>query len=169
MIRNILFVLGGLIVIAALTLAAPYWLKTNRADFIVLQQGAPIADFAFETIDGKNHHLSDFKGNPIIIHFWATWCPPCIIELPELVAMARKNPDITLITISTDRSKTAMTKFLDKLDLPDNVLRVYDGDKTITETMFATYQLPETIILNNDLTYRDKIIGAYAEWEKYRP
>ena len=168
MIRNLIYVLGGIIIIAALTLAAPYWLKTNRADFVILKQDVAVSDFLFETMDGQRHHLSDFKGNPVIIHFWATWCPPCIVEFPELVAMAQKNKSLTVIAVSTDRSKTAMERFLKPLTIPDNFYVVYDGDKTITEDMFATYQLPETIILNKDLTYHDKIMGAYAGWAEYK-
>jgi thiol-disulfide isomerase/thioredoxin len=160
-------VLGGCVVVIALALAAPYWIKTDKADFIILKENHNVNDFAFETIDGQNHTLSDFQGRYVLLHFWATWCPPCIKELPDLIDLAEKQPDIAIIAVSTDHTREKMKNFLESFDLPANFHAVFDAGKVITEDMFATYQLPETVIINPDQTFRRKIIGAYAGWTNY--
>lgn len=167
MIRNIILLIGACVIVTALTLATPYWIQSSKPDFAILKKGHAIADFDFQTLDGKKYSLSDFKGSPLVIHFWATWCPPCIVEFPELVKAAQKNKDIAVIAISTDRTQKAMERFLSKFDLPSNFHVVFDQNKFLTESYFGTYQLPETLIVESDGILKTKIIGAYTGWNAY--
>lgn len=70
------------------------------------------ADFALEDTQGKTHRLSDYRGKWVLVNFWATWCPPCLNELPELTGLysAHKDKDLVVIGIAMDsgsRSKVA--------------------------------------------------------------
>ena len=72
------------------------------------KNSAPAIDFRFEDINGKQVALSDFKGKVVYIDVWATWCGPCIKEIPymkELEEEYRNNPDIVFLSVSTDAQK----------------------------------------------------------------
>ncbi len=61
-------------------------------------------DFSLEDIQGKSHHLSDYRGKWVLVNFWATWCPPCLKEIPELIGLhnAHQGKDLMVIGIAMD-------------------------------------------------------------------
>ena len=71
----------------------------------VLLTAAPLAaepvDFTLEDLDGKPVSLSDFRGKWVIVNYWATWCPPCLDEIPDLVQLYEDNRD-TLVVLGVD-------------------------------------------------------------------
>lgn len=132
------------------------------------QIGSKVPSFAFETIDGQQGTLDDFQGKTVLIHFFASWCAPCVIEFPELVQALKNNQDdVVMLAISSDNEAADLDLFMDRYapDIPANIYIIRDDQqKTLTEKFFGTYKLPETYILNADLTVREKIVGAYADW-----
>ena len=65
--------------------------------------GTPAPDTAFEDPDGEPASLADFRGKPLLVNLWATWCAPCIAELPTLDALAQREGDkLQVLTISQD-------------------------------------------------------------------
>lgn len=75
----------------------------------------PVPEAILSKVDTGLTYLSEFKGKIILLNLWATWCPPCIAELPSLNALqiAMKNDDFEVITVSTDRMElSAINDFL---------------------------------------------------------
>ena len=62
------------------------------------------ADFSLEDMQGKTHRLADYRGKWVLVNFWATWCPPCLSEIPELSSLhsAHKDSDLVVIGIAMD-------------------------------------------------------------------
>lgn len=58
--------------------------------------------FQFQDTTGKIHQLSDYKGRWVIVNFWATWCPPCLKEIPDLIALYGNRQDIMIIGVAMD-------------------------------------------------------------------
>ena len=91
----------------------------NRGDHPQqLQQVAP--DFTVHN-GPQTIRLSQFRGKIVLVNFWATWCAPCIDELPSLQALQRERPDIQVLAVSIDDDPDAYAAFLKQYDI--NLLR----------------------------------------------
>jgi thiol-disulfide isomerase/thioredoxin len=117
-------------------------------------------------LNGYKGSLHDHMGRTTLLHFWATWCAPCLVELPELIELASKQPNIVILAISTDQKTSEITRFIKKTGktIPKNFIIITDPDKSITQDHFQTFKLPETYILSPQLAIHKKIIGANDQW-----
>ncbi len=98
--------------------------------------------------DGRKVDLAKEKGRIVVIHFWATWCPPCVDEIPELSKFWEQykgRDDIALYTISVDKDWKIVEEFSAKH--PSN-LPFYRDPESATAKRFGTTQFPETYITN---------------------
>lgn len=123
-----------------------------------------VPDFQFTDINGKDHDISDYRGKIVLLNFWATWCPPCVIEFPKLLSLAKLNPDIVLIALSSDTDDSKIQNFLKKNEPPpSNVVIARDDRRHITSDIFGTYKLPETTIISPSGQIVRKIVGD-TDW-----
>lgn len=122
--------------------------------------GSPAPDFTVR--DGeKTVSLHDYKGQIVVLNFWATWCPPCVEEMPSLVAMQNQlKGRVTVLAVSVDMDADGYHKFIQdhKIDL----LTVRDPDQK-SSTLFGTYKFPETYVIDRQGKIRRKFIGA-VDW-----
>lgn len=125
--------------------------ETPRAP-TVLHNPAP--DFVLSTLDGQTVRLSDYKGRPVFINFWATWCVPCIEELPALQAFAAEqvtqgDQGAVVLAINTETARDVQDFIeVNTLDLPDVPL-LLDLDASVKEA-YGVYMLPTTYIVAPD-------------------
>lgn len=117
----------------------------------------------FQLQDGtKNVALHDFKGDVVVLNFWATWCPPCVEETPSLVEMQKRlaPKGVKVLAVSIDVDQSAYQKFLK--DYSIDYITVRDPDKR-TPTLYGTFGWPETYIIDRKGMVRRKFIGA-VDW-----
>lgn len=168
-----------LIIVSVLTYALTLYLSDNNIRPTINEapnkdaiqkkmKGDEIPDFTFTDINGKTHTASDYKSKIIILNFWASWCAPCIKEFPNLLTAAEQHKDdVILIALSSDLDEAAIHKFITKMkatqnlnfDAP-NILIALDENQEITAKKFSTFKLPETLIIDQNLNLRHKLIGA---------
>ncbi len=130
----------------------------NRGDHPQqLAQAAP--DFTVHN-GPQTIRLSQFHGKPVILNFWATWCAPCIDELPSLQALQRERPDVQVLAVSIDDDAAAYAAFLKQYDI--NLLSVRDGSQG-ANLKYGSVRVPETYILDRNGVVRRKFIGA-QQW-----
>ena len=70
----------------------------------------PAAAFEIRDLAGRTHRLADYKGRWVVVNFWATWCVPCIQEIPEIAAFARARPDVVVLGVAMDAQDVAKVK-----------------------------------------------------------
>ncbi|MGH9366962.1 MAG: TlpA family protein disulfide reductase [Thermoanaerobaculia bacterium] len=127
--------------------------------FLSAAPSLPIADRS-----GKTTDLSKRKGKLLIIHFWATWCPPCVEEVPALSRFweqYRGRDDIELFAISVDKDWKTIDQFTAK---NPNSLPFYIDPEAATAMRFGTAQYPETYIVNRSGRVLERVPGAVS-WD----
>ena len=106
--------------------------------------------------------LSDYRGQILILNFWATWCAPCVEEMPSLVEMQRrmKSKGITVVAVSVDVDQGAYNQFIKDHNI--NILTVRDAAQK-SSALYGTFKFPETYIIDRNGIMQRKFIGA-IDW-----
>lgn len=123
--------------------------------------GTPAPDFTVQDSDRKVT-LSGLRGKVVVLNFWATWCPPCVDEIPSLVEMQQRLKDkgVQVLAVSVDADEAAYRKFLKdhKVDL----LTIRDPDQK-TNNLYGSFKFPETYVIDRSGIVRRKIVGP-VDW-----
>jgi cytochrome c biogenesis protein CcmG/thiol:disulfide interchange protein DsbE len=124
--------------------------------------GSPAPDFTVEDADRKVS-LHDLKGKIVVLNFWATWCPPCIEEMPSLVKMQKQmKNNVVVLAVSVDDDERSYHNFLKKNNV--DLLTVRDPQQKSNE-LYGTIKFPETYIIDQSGILRCKFIGA-VDWTR---
>jgi len=104
--------------------------------------------FVLNDTTGKKHTLAQYKGKWVFVNYWATWCPPCLEEVPDLVALydSRKNKDVVVIGVAFDYESAK-----DVAEYVNDMLMSYPivlGDDEVTRQIGGSEVLPTTFIYN---------------------
>jgi peroxiredoxin len=154
--------LGVLIILVGLFVAGSL-LKGRQQVNKIITTGDRAPEFRLQATDNRFVSLSDLKGRVVMVHFWATWCPPCVEELPTLDKLYRalKGEDFEMLAISVnEEGAAAVVPFMQKNRL--NVPVLFDPGKSIAG-LYGTYKFPETYIVDRQGIVRYKAIGP-ADW-----
>jgi len=111
-------------------------------------------NFTLTDIDGNTVSLSDFEGKITVINAWATWCPFCVDELPDFVALQKEFGDeIVMIAINRQESLSKSRDYTDNLNTTDGMLWLLDPDDSFYKSV-GGFSMPETLFVDVDNNIR---------------
>ena len=160
MTRAALFLAAALLFLAG-ALAAP-GCGGEGGGYRPLQPGDPAPDYAAATLAGDSISLSDLRGRAVLLNVWATWCPPCIEEMPALdVLQQRFGPEslrVLAVSIDTSADRHSIAAFVDEHDLGITIL--HDPGRAV-ERAFRTVGVPESFLIGADGRIARRWIGQF--------
>ena len=147
------------------------WMNQDRIPPVTVGTVAP--DFAFQDLDGGLVHLSDHAGEVVLVNIWATWCPPCLDEMPSMERLYRKigGDGFEILAVSIDAELGLfdlfgyrggdLRAFADSLGLTFPILHDPSGD---IQRLYRTGSVPETFLIGRDGIIYKKVAGG-TEWD----
>ena len=150
-----------MVFVLAATLAGLIWI--NRDSFAV-EPGSRAPAYEVYSLAGDTINISDYKGSVVVLNVWATWCGPCVREMPALERLHRELAPLGLevIAVSVDEfdAEARVKQFGDKFKLTFPLLLDPTGN---IQTAYTVNGLPTTFIIGKDGRIRQRLVGA-REW-----
>jgi peroxiredoxin len=162
--RNALVFATLLIAILAMVAAGKYLDRRRhhgQAGLIGNVQGAKAPDFELASLDGHKVKLSDYRGKAVLLNFWATWCPPCKIEMPWFVELQKQYAKDGLVVIGVamdDSEPQKISEFAHEMGLNYPVLL---GTDQVSDDYGNVQYLPTTFYIDRDGRIVSKAAGLF--------
>lgn len=128
-------------------------------------------DFTLATLTGSEITLSELRGMPVVLNFWATWCGYCVAELGYFDAVAKqKSGEMTVVAIDVGQDTSKVKKFFGDYEISFTV--ALDKDLAVASRYAARRYLPVTFLIDSDGVIRNKKVGAFRSeaelWDSLR-
>jgi len=160
--RNALVFIALVVAILAMLASGKYLDRARRHGPLKLVgdvQGVAAPDFTLTSLDGRKVKLSDFRGKAVLLNFWATWCPPCKVEMPWFEDLQRQygNAGLVVLGVAMDDTEPAkIAKYANELGVNYPVLL---GTNQVSDDYGDVQYLPTTFYIGRDGTIVDKMTG----------
>ncbi len=138
------------------------WVIKDSFEERMVNVGDKAPNFSITTEKGRTVSVSDFGGKVLVLNFWATWCPPCIQEIPSLhqFAATMKDKGVVVLAVSVDKNEKAYKTFLARARPAFETAR--DPDANISSD-YGTFKWPETYVIDKNGKVVQKLI-ANQDW-----
>jgi cytochrome c biogenesis protein CcmG/thiol:disulfide interchange protein DsbE len=159
--RNVLRTAGIVAVVVAAAFAYVH-LAENKG--YALKAGSEAPGFRLPSLAGGEVDLASQRGKVVVLNFWATWCPPCVAEMPSLERLHRSlSPEgVSVVTVSTDEDEAELRRFVAEHALTLPVLK--DPGGRLAAGQYRTTGYPETFVLDRNGRVLQHVVGP-AEWD----
>ncbi|MGD9180333.1 MAG: TlpA disulfide reductase family protein [Desulfobacterales bacterium] len=162
-LQSVVIIVLIVILIGILILLQTKDFFSHQTDGSGLANGLPAPNFTLPDPDGQMVGLTDFRGKVVLLNIWATWCPPCVEEMPSMEKLYQelKDEDFEILAVSIDESGAQdVLPFMKKHKLSFPVL--LDAKGTIM-ALYRTTGVPESFIIDKDRILVEKVIGP-RDW-----
>jgi peroxiredoxin len=133
-----------------------------------VNEGNQARDFSLETLDGSRVSLEDYRGKVVLVNFWATWCPPCRDEVPDIETTYRERRDegFVVLGVNVEEPRGAVEPFVAEFDMTYPVLLDESGQVL---KMYRAIGLPMSVVVDQEGVIRARHVGflTAAELERY--
>ena len=138
--------------------------RTKLGEFVPASQPFPAPAISLADSSGQTIELSDLRGKPVIVNLWATWCEPCLREMPSLERLqSRFGQRIAVLAVSEDRGgDKTVEPFIAKLGLKS--VKIYIDPKSEVGHAFAVRGLPTSLLIDRNGMVLGRVEGA-ADWD----
>ncbi|MGG4267187.1 redoxin domain-containing protein [Peribacillus simplex] len=160
-------IIASVVLLSLITIAIVQAMDNNKPRGVEI--GAKAPDFTLKTLDGKQIKLSDYKGKKVMLNFWATWCPPCKKEMPDMEKYTKQaGDDVVVLAVNID---------------PENDVKSFVNDNGITFTIpldsqraknpvnerYKISSIPTTYFIDKEGIIRNKVISSMQlkDMERY--
>jgi len=151
-----------LLVVWSLKQNNPFFQSANQ---VPIRVGLPAPDFTFPGLDGKKISIFDYRGKVVFVNIWATWCPPCVEEMPSMQKLYQKlkGEKFEILAVSIDsQGAKVVAPFMKKYKLTFPAL--IDSMGT-SKRIYKTTGVPESYIIDKDGILAKKVIGP-LDWSQ---
>jgi cytochrome c biogenesis protein CcmG, thiol:disulfide interchange protein DsbE len=161
--RRVMMAVDVLLLIVVLGLLFQRALPQAAAAFNLGSGSEPAPAFNLTTLDGDSVSLDSLRGQVVLVNFWASWCPPCRIEMPgfERVYRARRDEGFVIVGIATDRH--AITEIRDFVRRHDINYPILLADRAVIQEYGGVRALPESFLIDREGRIRHRVVGYFAE------
>lgn len=125
--------------------------------------GQPAPDFSLTDIHGNQVSLSQYKGQVVVLNFWATWCPPCREEMPSMEKLHRDYQDKGLVMLAVNVDKNPQQAVADFLRERPYSFTILLDSQNVAQNTYGVFRFPESFIIDRNGIVVEKIIGA-RDW-----
>jgi peroxiredoxin len=155
--------LRPLLVVTAVVLAAFGYVHLAENKGYALKKGTTAPPFRLPAVAGGEVDLQSLRGRVVVLNFWATWCPPCVEELPSLERLHRAlgKEGLSVVSVSVDEDEGVLRRFVTEHKLTFPVLR--DPGGRLAAGAYRTTGYPETFELDAEGIVREHIVGP-SDW-----
>ncbi len=149
-------ILLGVLAVLAVTLI---YVVSGTLDQRVIEAGDTAPKFSIVTDQGRTITRDNFGGKLLVLNFWATWCEPCLVELPTLDQFQREfaNQGVVVLGVSVDRNEKLYRQFLDRAHLSFATARDPEADISAS---YGTFLYPETYLIDTSGKVVEKFINS---------
>ncbi|MGE7760501.1 TlpA disulfide reductase family protein [Peribacillus sp. NPDC097895] len=125
-----------------------------------LNIGAKAPNFSLETLDGKQVELSDYKGKKVMLNFWATWCPPCKKEMPDMQKYSQQaGDDVVILAVNID-PENDVRAFAEENGITFTIPLDSQSAKNPVNELYKILSIPTTYFIDKEGIIRHKVISA---------
>jgi cytochrome c biogenesis protein CcmG, thiol:disulfide interchange protein DsbE len=149
-------ILLGLVLVLGVSLA---WVVSGTLNDGIVRVGETAPDFKVTTESGRTITPENFGGKLLVLNFWASWCQPCVQEVPSLEVFSRQfaSEGVVVLGVSVDKNEKLYHQFLQQFPVTFQVARDPSWDIAAN---YGTFQLPETYIIDSSGKVVQKVIAA---------
>jgi cytochrome c biogenesis protein CcmG/thiol:disulfide interchange protein DsbE len=122
----------------------------------LLKQGETAPDFVAVLDDGRYLRLSDLQGKPVVLNFWATWCGPCRLEMPELVKAAGADPNLVVLAADVQEARSPVEDFAAEFKMALPIVLDKDGK---VRNLYRVPGLPTTYFIDKAGKVASVVVG----------
>jgi cytochrome c biogenesis protein CcmG, thiol:disulfide interchange protein DsbE len=153
---------GGLIIAMIYFGIGPFKLasETGNSPTALLENGTLASDFELDDINGQKVRLSDLRGQVVVVNFWATWCIPCVQEMPTFQKFQFQYPNFTMISIDVQEDPGQVAEFIKNRGFEYRIL--LDRNGKVGQNYKVTY-FPSTFFIDQNGMIRFRHFGSISE------